>query len=141
MLAAGLVILGAVATYTDLRARLLPNWLTGVGALGVLVWRFATGTWATGLVGAGMAVVVLGLASLVSRRPPGGGDWKYASVIGGALGPLGTLGALGVAALGSTVWGLVRMWRGYGDWHTPLPLAPFLAAGSCLLAFGMSGRC
>ncbi len=73
MLAVGLVGLGAVATYTDLRARLIPNWLTGAGALGVLVWRVTTGTWATGLVGAGMAVVVLGLASLASRHPRGGG--------------------------------------------------------------------
>ena len=137
MLAAGLVMLGAVATYTDLRARLIPNWLTGAGALGVLVWRVATGTWATGLVGAGMAVVVLGLASRLSRHPPGGGDWKYACVIGGALGPLGALGALGLAALGSTIWGLGRMIRCRGDWHTPLPLAPFLAAGSCLVGSGL----
>ena len=137
MLVAGLVMLGAVATYTDLRARLIPNWLTGAGALGVMVWRLATGTGLTGLMGAGLAVVVLGLASCAARRPPGGGDWKYAIVIGGALGPLGALGALGLAAAGSTAWGLGRMIRRHGDWHMPLPLAPFLAAGSCLVGSGL----
>ena len=140
MLAAGLVILGAVATYTDLRARLIPNWLTGAGALGVLVWRLVTGSGMAGLSGAGLAVMVLGLASLAARRAPGGGDWKYAAVLGGALGPLGALAALGLAALGSTAWGLGRMARGRGGWHTPLPLAPFLAAGSCLAACGLMVR-
>jgi leader peptidase (prepilin peptidase)/N-methyltransferase len=137
MLAAGLVILGAVATYTDLRARLIPNWLTGAGALGVVTWRLATGTGLAGLVGAGLAVGVLGLASCAARRAPGGGDWKYACVIGGALGPLGALGALGLAALGSTFWGLGLMIRRRGDWHTPLALAPFLAAGSCFVGIGL----
>lgn len=141
MMFAALVGMGAVATYTDLRTRLIPNWLTGAGALGVLVWRLATGSGAAGLLGMGVAVVVLGLASLASRRPPGGGDWKYACVLGGALGPLGVLGALGLAALGSTVWGLGRMLRRRGDGHTPLPLAPFLAVGSCVSAFGMGWRC
>lgn len=46
-----LVGLGAAATYTDLRARVIPNWLTGAGALGVAVWGIATGTGATGLAG------------------------------------------------------------------------------------------
>ena len=137
MLVAGLAMVGAVATYTDLRVRLIPNWLTGAGALGVLVWRLATGAEITGLVGASLAVGVLGLASGAARGPLGGGDWKYAIVIGGALGPLGALGALGLAAMGSTAWGLGRMIRRHGDWHTPLPLAPFLAAGSCLVASGM----
>lgn len=140
MMLAALVGMGAVATYTDLRTRLIPNWLTGTGVLGVLVWRIATGTGATGLAGAGMALAVLGLASLASRHPPGGGDWKYAVVLGGALGPGGALVTLGVTAVLSSGAGAVQALRHGTGWHTPLPLGPFLAAGSCLVAVGMGWR-
>jgi len=131
------LMLAAGAAYADARWRLIPNPLTAGAALGVLAWRLAHGTLAAGGAGAAVVAVVLGLAEVASRSRLGGGDWKYALVIGAGLGPWGGLGALGLAALLSTAWGLTRV-RTTG-WRAPHAFGPWLAVGA-VLAWGAMAR-
>ena len=85
---AGAVLLAAIAGFTDLRSRRIPNWLTVSGfVVGISIRAFFQG-WAgvkTSLLG-----VVLGLGLLlpfVLLRALGAGDWKLAGALGAFAGP------------------------------------------------------
>jgi len=86
---AGAVLLAAIAGFTDLRSRRIPNWLTVSGlVVGIAVRAFFQGWYGvkTSLLG-----VVLGLGLLlpfVLLRSLGAGDWKLAGAIGAFAGPL-----------------------------------------------------
>ena len=85
---AGAVLLAAIAGFTDLRSRRIPNWLTVSGlVVGIAVRGFFQG-WSgakTSLLG-----VILGLGLLlpfVLLRSLGAGDWKLAGALGAFAGP------------------------------------------------------
>jgi len=85
---AGAVLLAALAGYTDLRSRRIPNWLTVPGlAIGVMANTLLNG-WGglkTSLLG-----VLVGLGLLlpfVLLRSLGAGDWKLAGALGAFTGP------------------------------------------------------
>jgi prepilin peptidase CpaA len=84
----GAVLLAAIAGFTDLRSRRIPNWLTVSGlVVGIAVRVFFQG-WLgvkTSLLG-----VVVGLGLLlpfVLLRSLGAGDWKLAGALGAYAGP------------------------------------------------------
>jgi len=83
-----MVLLAAVAGWTDLRTRRIPNWLTVSGLIaGVAVHVFLE-RWMglkTSLLG---ALVGLGLLlTFVLLRSLGAGDWKLAGALGAFTGP------------------------------------------------------
>lgn len=81
-------MLAAIAGFTDLRSRRIPNWLTVSGlVLGIAVRAFFQG-WLG--VKASLLGVVLGLGLLlpfVLLRSLGAGDWKFAGALGAFSGP------------------------------------------------------
>ena len=107
---AGAVLLAALAGYTDLRSRRIPNWLTVPGlAIGVTANTVLNG-WGglkTSLLG-----VLVGLGLLlpfVLLRSLGAGDWKLAGALGAFTGPgiLVDLLILSVFVAGAMAVGLV----------------------------------
>jgi prepilin peptidase CpaA len=85
---AGMVLLAAVAGWTDFRSRRIPNWLTVSGFVaGVAIHVFLEG-WGglkTSLLG---TLVGLGLLlPFVLLRSLGAGDWKLAGALGAFSGP------------------------------------------------------
>lgn len=85
---AGAVLLAAIAGWTDLRSRRIPNWLTVSG----LVLGIALRTYFQGWPGAKTSLLgaVLGLGLLlpfVLLRSLGAGDWKLAGALGAFAGP------------------------------------------------------
>jgi prepilin peptidase CpaA len=84
----GAVLLAALAGYTDLRSRRIPNWLTVPGlVIGVTANTVLNG-WG-GLKTSLMGVLVgLGLLlPFVLLRSLGAGDWKLAGALGAFTGP------------------------------------------------------
>lgn len=75
----------AVATYFDVRARRIPNWLTGLLAAGALAVNGSLGLRVFLLSIAVMAVIMLLGTLLYSRGGVGGGDIKLAAAASGAL--------------------------------------------------------
>jgi len=113
----GAVLLAAIAGFTDLRSRRIPNWLTVCGLVaGIAVRGFFQG-WSgvkTSLLG-----VVLGLGLLlpfVLLRALGAGDWKLAGALGAFAGPallmdmlIGSIFVAGVMAAALVIYkGRVR---------------------------------
>lgn len=106
------MLVAAIAGWTDLRSRRIPNWLTIPGLFAGLAINTTLSGWPGlkySLLGAG-----LGLAALlpfVLLRSLGGGDWKLAGALGASLGPARMGDALfasvfvaGIMALGLIVW-------------------------------------
>ena len=85
---AGAVLVAAIAGWTDLRSRRIPNWLTVSGLVLGIALRAVFQGWPgakTSLLG-----VVLGLGLLlpfVMLRSLGAGDWKLAGALGAFTGP------------------------------------------------------
>lgn len=108
----------AAAVWYDWRERRIPNWVTGLGLAVGLVTAGTGGFYASGAVGAGLAVAavllraggtVLLTGGLFALRMVGAGDIKLTAVILGTLGV--EQGGAGVAAgmcLGA-VWSLVKL--------------------------------
>lgn len=85
---AGALLLAAIAGWTDVRSRRIPNWLTVPAAVvGVALNTFLSG-WSglkTSLLG---LLVGLGLLlPFVLLRSLGAGDWKFAGALGAFAGP------------------------------------------------------
>lgn len=136
-LGAIVVIVGALATRTDLKQRRIPNALTGCGAVvSVLVGLIVDpgGEPARLAAGAGAAGLLLG-AALLRPGAMGLGDVKLAGVLGLCLGPIAVAWALMVAfALGS-LYGLTILAR-----HGPRTYrTATLAFGPCLALGGAAG--
>lgn len=132
---------GLVATWTDITARRVPNWVTLGGLvafLGLAAWQ---GSLPAALLGALLAFSVLLLAKVLGGGI-GGGDLKYAAAIGAALGPRGGLLALLIAAVLGVAVGLAVVVVGglfsgqsflVGLRRDPSrPFAPILAVSSLL---------
>jgi prepilin peptidase CpaA len=137
----------AIAAATDMRARIIPNWLVGVG----LLLGFGLNTYMHGWSGLGSALLGFSLAlgfyiPLYLLRAMGGGDVKLMAAVGALAGPkdwftifvlasvLGGIFALGLLcvrhSLGST---FANMWQILGNLarlRAPYAINPDLDIGS-----------
>ena len=80
-------VVALAAAWIDLDVRRIPNVLTGGGTLAVLAAAVAVGPWssaARALAAGGILLTAFGLLALVSST--GGGDVKFAAVVGVVLG-------------------------------------------------------
>ncbi|WP_188066973.1 A24 family peptidase [Brevibacillus brevis] len=129
----------AVAMYTDLRRRLIYDWLTLPGTVYFLVLHayLHPEKWLTYAIG----VIVLGGISLVmaviSNGQMGGGDIKLLALVGAAVGWQAGLVVLmltyllaGVSVL--PMWAIAKM-TGKMKLVREIPLGPFIAGGTSLL--------
>jgi prepilin peptidase CpaA len=132
-----------LATFTDLRSRRIPNWLTLPFLAAGLVVSGATGGLpglARSAAGAGLAVLLL--AAFCLLRGMGWGDLKLCAAVGAWIGP----GQLGLALVMAAITGglgavAILSWRGLG-YRLPerlvlddpkalkLPYAPAIAIGT-----------
>jgi prepilin peptidase CpaA len=137
----------AIAAATDMRSRVIPNWLVGAG----LVLGFGLNTFMYGWSGLGSAFLGFGLAlglyvPLFLLRAMGGGDVKLMAAIGALAGPrdwftifvlaslLGGLFALGLLcvrhSLGSTFENIWQILSNLARLLAPYASNPNLDIGS-----------
>lgn len=107
-----LVVLIAVATFIDIRARRIPNWLVATGAV-IAVGYHALSPFGQGAIFtlAGLAVGMAALMPLYALRTMGAGDVKLMGMVGAFVGTaavfnvvLATMVAGGLLALGVTAY-------------------------------------
>jgi prepilin peptidase CpaA len=134
----GAVLLSAVAGWTDLRSRRIPNWLTVSGLVIGIAANTAVGGWGglkTSLLGAAVGLALL--LPFVLLRSLGAGDWKLAGSLGAFAGPgilvdllLGSVFVAGVMAVALVIYkGRVRQTiRNIG--HILISLVTFQLPGS-----------
>ena len=114
---AGAVLLAAIAGWTDLRSRRIPNWLTVPAFLVGVAAHVAVGGWSglkTSLLGAGLGLALL--LPFVLLHSLGAGDWKLAGALGAFAGPAmlldllaGSLFVVGLMAVALVIYkGRVR---------------------------------
>ena len=119
----------AVATYTDLRSRRIPNWLVlpffGIGVAVSLAWHGWHGL-GQSLSGAGLGLLLFGILFLMGGM--GAGDVKLCAAIGAWIGPVQTMYALVLTGLAGGAMALA--WAAGGGFLGEL----FRHAGE--LAFG-----
>lgn len=125
-----LALFGGVATWADCRWRALPGALLAAGALGALAWRLSTHTLETGFVGFAVLGGGVGLITLLSRGGFGWGDWAYSAWLGLLAGAGAGLLMWMAGMLLAALWTTAELWRTRRSGFA-LPLAPFLALGSC----------
>lgn len=128
-----------LAALTDLRTRRIPNALTLPGTLVALVAIPLLGVHSPLAVlgGAGLAILLTGLAFVLSRGGFGMGDVKLSMLIGAVLGVAAVPAFLSVACALGMVGALVALARG-GDRHTTLAFGPYLAIAACVM-WGLGG--
>jgi prepilin peptidase CpaA len=88
ILLAGAIVLAAIAAWTDLRSRRIPNWLTVTGAVVGVAASTILGKWSgmrVSLLGVGLGLALL--LPFVLLRSLGAGDWKLAGALGAFTGP------------------------------------------------------
>ncbi|MEY2412966.1 MAG: prepilin peptidase CpaA [Acidobacteriaceae bacterium] len=81
-------LLSAIAGWTDLKSRRIPNWLTVPGLVVGIALNSAAYGWdgaKTSLLGAALGLLLL--LPPVMIRALGAGDWKLVGALGGFLGP------------------------------------------------------
>jgi prepilin peptidase CpaA len=106
-----LVLLLAVAVYTDLKERRIPNKLTGPGLLVGLIFAgiLEGGVPTMGLLGAGFALVLS--FPMVALGALGAGDAKLLTAVGAFVGPGGLMSGVLYGALAGGVLALVSTIR------------------------------
>lgn len=99
--------MATVAAFTDLRARIIPNWLVIAGVVAGVGLNVALGGW-HGLLS---SVLGFGLAAIVSvplfiLRGTGGGDVKLMAAVGSMTGPQNWLVIFVFSSLVGGVWAI-----------------------------------
>jgi prepilin peptidase CpaA len=134
------IVVLAVATFTDLRSRRIPNWLVlpfMVAGLVVPAWLGGWRGFGQSLEGFGLGALVYGILSVVGGM--GMGDVKLVAAIGAWIGPQQLIIAMvliamagGIMALGWAIYG-----RFVGDvWKSrKIPYAPAIAVGTLVSFF------
>ena len=129
------VLLGAAATFDDLRRRAIANWINLAGLAAGLIYHAAVG----GLAGLGWAAAgaAVGFAVFLIFYCLGGmgaGDLKLMAAFGALLGPSGILvAALLAAPLGALMAAGCLIWR----WRLrAIPYAPALTLGAWMALLG-----
>jgi len=150
-----IVIVLAVATFTDLRSRRIPNWLVlPFLPLGIVVsgWFHGWDGVVQSLEGAGLATLIYGILFL--KFGMGAGDVKLCAAIGAWIGPSQFLLA---AVFNTLAGGLVILAWMLGKWiqklvhkerdditlnglmQTKMPYAPAIAIGTLVSFFAVKG--
>jgi prepilin signal peptidase PulO-like enzyme (type II secretory pathway) len=121
------------ATWTDLRARRIPNWLTVPATLLALVWAATQEYLMSALVGAlfGAFVFILPMF-LYGPGMAGGGDVKLAAFVGAVLGLSGAITALFLAGVVGAVVVLAGLATHRIERRQKIPFGPFIAIGGVL---------
>lgn len=133
--AVAVVALGCAAVIGDLRARTIPNWLSGAGVAAGLV----CGVWTEGARGGSMALAgaAAGFAAFLVWHwlgGLGGGDVKLMAGFGALLGPSDILTAAVLAAIAGAFLALgVALWK---PRVAAIPYAPAIVAGVWLVLLG-----
>jgi prepilin signal peptidase PulO-like enzyme (type II secretory pathway) len=134
-----LTLTGAVAIYTDLTRRIIPNCLLAASGFVLLMLAIMGGRVVAALVGAAVLVVIALISVAVGGF--GMGDLKYLGVVGLGLGPVAGLLALFLAALAAVVWRLPLALRKGAK--ATFAFGPFIAVGSVmapLIVLAVAGR-
>lgn len=104
------VLFAAIAGWTDLRSRRIPNWLTVPGlAIGIAANSVASG-WEgakLSLLGAGLGLGLL--LPFVLIRSFGAGDWKLVGALGAFVGPGNLLVILMITIVVNAVMALIMI--------------------------------
>ena len=129
------VLVLAVATFTDLRNRRIPNWLV----LPFLLAGIVVSTWLQGWHGLGQSFAGLGLGTLIYgvlfwMGGMGAGDVKLCAAIGAWIGPSQLTIALVLTAMAGGVMALI--WAASAGFLNEL----FTGAGTLLFAAKDSGE-
>ncbi len=129
----------AVAVYTDLRRRLIYDWLTLPGiAYFLMVHAFLhPGRWFDYLLGVVMLGGVSLLMAIISRGQLGGGDIKLLALVGAAVGWQAGIYVLLFTYLLACLFAIPKWiasrWKSKQRNKLELPMAPFIAGGTSLL--------
>ena len=127
------LIVLAVATFTDLRNRRIPNWLVlPFMGLGIAVSTWFQGWHGLGQSFAGLALGILLYGFLFWMGGMGAGDVKLAAAIGAWIGPSQLFFALIVTAMAGGL--MVFLWAAFGGFLKDL------FTGASNLTFGLKDR-
>ena len=127
------LIVLAVATFTDLRSRRIPNWLVFPFLLaGIVVSAWLQGWHGIGQSFAGLGLGLLIYGSLFWMGGMGAGDVKLCAAIGAWIGPSQLFLALVIAGMAGGI--MVLCWAAFGGFLKEL----FTGAGD--LVFGWKER-
>jgi len=135
LLAPMAILLGAAASFDDLRRRAVANGITVTGLAAGLVYHtalrgFAGLAWSAGGAAAGFAVFLV----FYCLGGMGAGDLKLSAAFGALLGPSGILlGALLAAPIGALMAAACLAWRRRAR---AIPYAPALTLGAWLALLG-----
>lgn len=130
VLGLGYTLVLAVASWTDLRSRRIPNVLTLPALAAALAVAWWHGTFALSLVGALVGVIAFILPMfLYGTASAGGGDVKLAAFVGAALGLQRVITALFVAGLVASVIVLLGLAARRLSRRSRIAFGPFIAFG------------
>ncbi len=125
-----LLITLAIASVTDLRDRVIPNWLVGLAAALALLLAALEGRLGPALLTGLLALSPFLVAALVRPEGMGMGDVKLAGVMGICLGQTVWIAfAVGLGLAGITGV-MLALGKRTSPGETALPLAPFFALGA-----------
>ena len=131
--------LATAATY-DLETMTVPDFITLPLALAGVTLSIPSGGAFESLAGAAAGGGVLFAVSLVyrsvrKRDGMGGGDIKLMAAVGAFTGAAGAVGAIFIASAAGAVCGLAYLKIRAIELSSPLPFAPFIAAGGAVMFF------
>lgn len=128
-----LVVLG-IATYTDLKWRIIPNKLIGLGLTYFLLLRlfYTQHPYTSYLIGILVAAGPLYIMALVKKGAFGGGDIKVMAVVGAALGWHLAFASLVLMLTGAGIYACISYFIKRTRKDT-IPLAPFMLLSNILL--------